>query len=147
MEDYYAYDTNYEYEDYDNEIDCSIYGQAQIIIKEIENKKCSEYKADGFRCVPFYSCKGGEIITDGRDILGVRGAIFNPLDSKCDDSYTDICCRHPDWRDVPLETYVEIENPPPECEEDFYDDDNYNYESEDSTCIKVKTCSFDIWKM
>ena len=60
-EDYYAYDTNYEYEDYDNEIDCSIYGQAQLIIKEIENKKCSEYKEDGFRCVPFYSCKGKDV--------------------------------------------------------------------------------------
>ena len=81
FEDYYAYDTNQEYEDYNNEIDCSIYGQAQIIFKDLEKKKCSEYKADGFRCVPFYSCKGGEIITDGRDILGVRGAIFNPLDS------------------------------------------------------------------
>ena len=45
-----------------------------------------------------------------------------------------------------METYVEIENPPAECEEDFYDSDdyNYNYEYEDSTCIKVhkKPCSF-----
>jgi hypothetical protein len=49
----------------------------------------------------------------------------------------EICCRHPDWKDVPLETYVEIENPPAECEEDFYDSDDYNYEYEDSTCIKV----------
>ena len=45
------------------------------MIKEIENKKCSEYKEDGFRYVPFYSCKGGEIITDGRDILGVGGTV------------------------------------------------------------------------
>ena len=119
-EDYYAYDTNYEYEDYDNEIDCSIYGQAQLIFKDLEKKKCSEFKEDGYRCVPFYSCKGGEIITDGRDILGVRGAIFNPLDSKCDDSYTDICCRHPDWRDVPFDQDIKLPPPVPiECHEKF----------------------------
>ena len=46
-----------------------------------------------------------------------------------------------------METYVEIENPPAECEEGFYDDDyNYNYEYEDSTCIKVKARSFDFLK-
>ena len=58
----------------------------------------------------------------------------------------EICCRHPDWRDVPLETYVEIENPPAKCEEEFYNIDDYNYEYEDSTCIKVKTCSLDFLK-
>lgn len=88
---------------------------------------------------------GGEIITNGYGIADIRRRSSALLDSKCSE-ILEICCRHPDWRDVPLETYVEIENPPAECEEDFYDNDDYNYEYEDSTCIKVKTCSFDFLK-
>ena len=34
-------------------------------------------------------------------------AMFNPLDSKCEESL-DMCCRHPDWRDVPLEQEIEL---------------------------------------
>ena len=88
---------------------------------------------------------GGEIITNGYGIADIRRRSSALLDSKCSE-ILEICCRHPDWKDVPLETYVEIENPPAECEEDFYDNDDYNYEYEDSTCIKVKTCSFDFLK-
>ena len=33
--------------------------------------------------------------------------MFNPLDSKCEESL-DMCCRHPDWRDVPLEQEIEL---------------------------------------
>ena len=41
------------------------YGNAKKEIEDIEKKKCSEFGADGFRCVPFYACKEGEIITNG----------------------------------------------------------------------------------
>ena len=55
----------------------------------------------------------GEIITDGRGLLGPRssGGFFNPLDSKCGGSHTDICCRLPLWEDIPLNE--EIPLPPP----------------------------------
>ena len=82
---------------------------------------------------------GGQIITSGYGIADIRRRSSALLDSKCSE-ILEICCRHPDWRDVPLETYVEIENPPAVCEEDFYNNDNYEYE--DSTCIKVKACFF-----
>ena len=53
-------------------------------------------------------------------ILGVRGSSecgtkFNPLDSKCDD-YREICCRLPEWRDVPLEEEIKLPpRPPAQC--------------------------------
>ena len=70
-DDYYGY-KEYDYASYyddsyyDEDIDCSIYGNAIKEIEDIEKKKCSEFGADGFRCVPFYACKGGEIITNGK---------------------------------------------------------------------------------
>ena len=46
--------------------------------------------------------------------------------SKCERGL-EICCRHPDWRDVPPETYVEIGKPSPNCKTDeSYDDDYYS---------------------
>ena len=38
---------------------------------------------------------------------GAEVAVFNPLDSKCEESL-DMCCRHPDWKDVPLEQEIEL---------------------------------------
>ena len=41
------------------------------------------------------------------NVRGAEVAVFNPLDSKCEESL-DMCCRHPDWRDVPLEQEIEL---------------------------------------
>ena len=49
-----------------DEPDCSKYGDALNEIEDLENKKCSEFADEGFRCVPFYACKQGEVITNGR---------------------------------------------------------------------------------
>ena len=41
------------------------------------------------------------------NVRGAEVAMFNPLESKCEESL-DMCCRHPDWRDVPLEQEIEL---------------------------------------
>ena len=109
---------NSYYDDEDDEaiIDCSEYGKAYQFRTDLENKKCSEFAIDGFQCVPFYACKAGEVITSGASILSTRSVsgtldqLFDPLDSKCDD-LQEICCRMPDWKDVPLEKQSEIPLP------------------------------------
>ena len=53
------------------------------------------------------------------NVRGAEVAVFNPLDSKCEESL-DICCRHPDWRDVPLEQEIELPPKiPVECLDQF----------------------------
>ena len=105
---------SYEDDDDDKAIDCSEYGKAYQVRTDLENKKCSDFAIDGFQCVPFYACKGGEVITSGASILSQRVStmdqLFDPLDSKCDD-LQEICCRMPDWKDVPLEKQSEIPLP------------------------------------
>ena len=106
---------NSYYDDDDDEaIDCSEYGKAYQHRTDLENKKCSAFAIDGFQCVPFYACKGGEVVTSGASILSQRVStldqLFDPLDSKCDD-LQEICCRMPDWKDVPLEKQSEIPLP------------------------------------
>ena len=110
---------NSYYDDEDDEaIDCSEYGKVYQHRTDLENKKCSAFAIDGYQCVPFYACKGGEVITSGASILSTRHSgisgtldqLFDPLDSKCDD-LQEICCRMPDWKDVPLEKQSEIPLP------------------------------------
>ena len=79
-------------------------------LSKLSGRNCTEFAEDGFRCVPFYACNGGEIITDGTSLIGIRSAELAPLDSKCS-AKNEICCRHPDWKDVPLTTFVEILKP------------------------------------
>ena len=66
-DDYYGYqdEYNYGYDDHLDESDCSIYANALKEIEELEEKKCSEFSNDGYRCVPFQACKDGEIVTSG----------------------------------------------------------------------------------
>ena len=105
---------SYEDDEDGETIDCSEYGKAYQMRTDLENKKCSDFAIDGFQCVPFYACKGGEVITSGASILSQRVStmdqLFDPLDSKCDD-LQEICCRMPDWKDVPLEKQSEISLP------------------------------------
>ena len=81
----------------------------------MENKKCTDFEEDGYRCVPFYACKDGKIITNGASLITIR-TIFDPLNLQsrgCDG--LDICCRHPDWEGVPLKNKISIEEIPSEC--------------------------------
>merc|ERR1712241_553497 len=80
----------------------------------------------------------GEIIVNGAGLTNVRQAdtpivartaALDPTLSKCD-SYLELCCRLPEWRDVPPETYVEIKKPPQNCPkpdtDDYYGEDYYD---------------------
>merc|ERR1712008_221332 len=94
---------NYEYESSDD---------PQLVVKdEYAKKKCSDFKSDGFSCVPFYGCLAGEIITNGATLINTRGLNgrkrkkrsidLGPLDARCFCG-SEICCRHPEYKDVPL---------------------------------------------
>ena len=47
-----------------------------------------------FRCVPFYGCTGGLILTNGATLIGIRGGLttLDPTNSKCHGDL-EICCR------------------------------------------------------
>ena len=74
VEDYdyddYSYRDNYDYsyeylERPPENVNCSLFEGPKKITEDLENKKCTEFNEEGYRCVPFYACKGGEIITNG----------------------------------------------------------------------------------
>ena len=46
------------------------------------------------RCVPFYGCTGGLILTNGATLIGIRGGLttLDPTNSKCHGDL-EICCR------------------------------------------------------
>jgi len=57
---------------------------------------CSDYKADGYECVPYYQCEDGEIIDDGAGLIDIRNGFLDPESSKCP-NYIEECCRLPDY--------------------------------------------------
>ena len=61
----YGYEYDYVYEYLQDDSNCSIYSNALKKIEELEQKKCSEFVNDGYKCVPFQACKDGEIVTNG----------------------------------------------------------------------------------
>ena len=68
-EDYvYEYaDYGEDYDEYYGEeaVDCSNYEASLKKLEDLEEKSCSEFAGDGYRCVPFFACNGGEIVTNG----------------------------------------------------------------------------------
>ena len=68
-EDYvYEYaDYGEDYDEYYGEeaVDCSNYEASLKKLEDLEEKSCSEFAEDGYRCVPFFACNGGEIVTNG----------------------------------------------------------------------------------
>ena len=46
---------------------------AKQVRKDLANKKCSEFADEGYRCVPYYACNDGEILTHGQQIISIRG--------------------------------------------------------------------------
>ena len=47
-------------------------GVPKDIIVDDTSKQCASYNESGYRCVPYYSCDGGEIIIDGAGLFNPR---------------------------------------------------------------------------
>ena len=95
-------------------------GDPDIVIEDASERSCDEFAEDGYRCAPFYACKGGEIIVNGAGLTNIRSTDSKPVSrqvaldptvSKCNEAL-DICCRLPEWRDVPPDTFIEIPKVP-----------------------------------
>ena len=55
------------------------------------------------------------VLSSRDSAIGEGGEVFDPLDSQCDD-FREICCRLPEWRDVPLEEEIIVPpRPPAKC--------------------------------
>jgi secreted trypsin-like serine protease len=110
--------SNDEYEDADDKVvDTHSGGVASEIKQDDEHITCAEYGNSGYRCVPFYGCDNGEIIVDGGSLINVRfGGLddveLDPENSKCPGSL-EVCCRHPDFLGIPIETPISIYKPNP----------------------------------
>jgi len=90
-------------------------GVPKEIIEDETFKNCAAYNESGYRCVPYYSCENGEIITDGGGLINVRFAglddvQLDPETSKCPGSL-EMCCRHPDWIGLPINRPIPIKKP------------------------------------
>jgi len=104
----YEYGDDYNYEDY-YDYPSRTSDDPELIVKDaFTNKKCSDFKIDGFECVPFYACFAGEIITNGATLINIRNVgrrrkkrsvALGPLDAKCF-CKNEICCRLPDYNSV-----------------------------------------------
>ena len=73
-------------------------GVPKDIIVDTSSKFCAFYNESGYRCVPYYSCDGGEIIIDGAGLFnprfgGLDDVELNPETSKCPGSF-EMCCRY-----------------------------------------------------
>ena len=69
-------------------------GYPNYVIENDSGKNCTDFASDGYRCVPFWACDGGVIITDGRSIIGIRSGLLtlDPMTSKCHGDL-ETCCR------------------------------------------------------
>merc|ERR1711983_750047 len=103
-------------------------GVPKDIIEDERFKQCSSYAESGYRCVPYYSCENGEIITDGGGLINVRFSSLNdvqldPETSKCPGSL-EMCCRHPDWIGLPIASPIPIKRPDNDIDGPEYEDPN-----------------------
>ena len=48
------------------------YGAPAEISEDDKYDNCTYYAKDGYKCVPYYLCSGGYIITDGGGIIDIR---------------------------------------------------------------------------
>ncbi|XP_040571487.1 phenoloxidase-activating factor 2 [Lepeophtheirus salmonis] len=67
------------------------------VLVDTTSKNCSYYANKDYKCVPYYGCEDGEIVTDGSDIINIRSLLsaeLDPASSKCP-GYLEVCCRHP----------------------------------------------------
>ncbi|QQP58091.1 Serine protease -like protein 21, partial [Caligus rogercresseyi] len=62
-------------------------------------RECAYYADQDYKCVPYYTCEDGEIVTDGGGLIDIRSsfaAVLDPASSKCP-GYLEVCCRHPEY--------------------------------------------------
>ena len=52
--------------------DCSVKGDPEYVVEDASDRNCSEFAVDGYRCAPFFACKGGEIIANGVGLVNIR---------------------------------------------------------------------------
>ena len=50
----------------------------------------------GYKCVPYYQCEKGKVVTDGAGLFDIRSAfpVLDPAKSKCQGDI-EICCQMP----------------------------------------------------
>ncbi|XP_040570649.1 phenoloxidase-activating factor 2 [Lepeophtheirus salmonis] len=78
------------------------YGDGGSHVNEVVDtsyEECAYYADQDYKCVPYYTCEDGEIVTDGGGLIDIRSsfaAVLDPASSKCP-GYLEVCCRHPDF--------------------------------------------------
>ncbi|XP_040570022.1 phenoloxidase-activating factor 2 [Lepeophtheirus salmonis] len=78
------------------------YGDGGSHVNEVVDtsyEDCAYYADQDYKCVPYYTCEDGEIVTDGGGLIDIRSsfaAVLDPASSKCP-GYLEVCCRHPDF--------------------------------------------------
>ncbi|XP_040570521.1 phenoloxidase-activating factor 2 [Lepeophtheirus salmonis] len=95
------------------------YGDGGSHVNEIVDtsyEECAYYADQDYKCVPYYTCEDGEIVTDGGGLIDIRSsfaAVLDPASSKCP-GYLEVCCRHPDFStNAPQTTTPEPVTQPP----------------------------------
>ena len=73
---------------------------------------CTDYSETGYKCVPYYNCENGSIITDGGGIIGIRvddsdRVILDPSNSICP-GLLEVCCRSDDFFNQPVTKNKEV---------------------------------------
>lgn len=148
--------SNNEYgdDDDDDKIDNHSGGVPSEIKVDNTHITCADYGNSGYRCVPFYGCDNGEIVVDGSDLINVRfGGLddveLDPENSKCPGSL-EVCCRHPDFIGIPIETPISIYKPNPPDLIDPIDKDPIEVEIACSdygwSCTQKDNCLDDIYE-
>ena len=105
-------------DDEQEDLTCDFKNETKISIDD-QFKNCEDYADVGYRCTPYYSCLDGEIITDGGGLFnprfgGLSDVELNPDTSKCPGDI-EMCCRLPEYADVPVEEIIKIHAPPRDC--------------------------------
>ncbi|XP_071745786.1 phenoloxidase-activating factor 2-like [Lepeophtheirus salmonis] len=78
------------------------YGDGGSHVNEVvdtSSEECAYYADQEYKCVPYYTCEDGEIVTDGGGLIDIRSsfaAVLDPASSKCP-GYLEVCCRHPNF--------------------------------------------------
>ena len=66
---------------------------------------CTDFSETGYKCVPYYNCENGTIITDGGGIIGIRTeedrVVLDPANSICP-GLLEVCCRNEDFFAEPV---------------------------------------------
>ena len=68
-------------------------------------KNCTSFSESGYKCVPYYNCADGMVITDGGTLLGIRTddgkPQLDPENSKCL-GFIEVCCRKTNFFQEPI---------------------------------------------